>query len=79
MPLECCPVSDCINPLPKDGLVCVDCYFLLERAEFRLLINTRHAADRAQGDDRQHLQSQFKGYLKSACGRIEVRREKRNA
>lgn len=73
---ECCPVTDCHNALPKDGLVCTDCYFYLTREEFHLLVGTRSAARRHDGEHSEHLRSQFEAYLKSACRQI-VERKKR--
>lgn len=72
---RCCPVADCTNAVPPGGIVCVDCYFLMERLEFSLLFRTRLAAQRAvDAAARKHLQEQFEAYLRSAVKRIAEKR-----
>lgn len=73
-----CQIDGCNNPLPPDGIVCLDCHSLLTRQEFGLLVSTRMAARRAHrtGNEERsnYLRSQFASYLKISAKHIDERK-----
>lgn len=70
-----CRVAGCGKELGAHGIVCSDDYFLLDRADLKLItrlqMECRRIADPAE---RAHLSEQIEGYIGGAVRRIEARK-----